>query len=98
MDIRKRKELKLANRNQKRKINNKDAIQIIAKQCAELRDRVYIMEMAFDMYIDFKTTNKSNGKNAFAKFMTDKMKGEKDAAQGNDKPDGKDSKAGKANT
>ena len=56
------------------------------------------MEMAFDMYIDFKTTNKSNGKNAFAKFMTDKMKGEKDAAQGNDKPDGKDSKAGKANT
>ena len=53
MDIRKRKELKLANRNQKRKINNKDAIQIIAKQCAELRDRVYILEMAFDMYIDF---------------------------------------------
>ena len=49
------------------------------------------------MYIDFKTTNKSNSKNAFAKFMTDKMKEGKDAAQTNDKPDGKDSKTGKAN-
>ena len=97
MDIRKRKERKLSNRSQKRKINNKDAIQIIAKQCAELRDRVYIMEMAFDMYIDFKTTNKSNDKKSFAKFMTDKMKEGKDATQRNDKPDRKDSKAGKAN-
>ena len=88
----------MANREKRRKISNKDAIQTLARTCAELRDRVYIMEMAFDMYIDFRKTNKSNGKKAFTKFMTDKMKESSNAAQANDKPDGKDSKAGKTNT
>ena len=97
MDIRKRKEKKLSNRNQRRSFNNKDAIIALAKELSETKDRLYILEMTFDMYMDFKKTNKSNGKKAFAKFMTAKIKEGQDATQRNDKPDGKDSKTGKAN-
>ena len=89
---------KKVTRHQKRNFNNKEAIVAIARELAEIRDRNYIMEMAFDMYIDFRKTSKSNGKKAFTKFMTDKMKESSNAAQANDKPDGKDSKAGKTNT
>tara|TARA_R100001594_G_scaffold56426_2_gene90281 strand:- start:2281 stop:2559 length:279 start_codon:yes stop_codon:yes gene_type:complete len=88
---------KKVTRHQKRHFNNKEAIVAIAKELAEIRDRIYIMEMAFDMYIDFRKTNKSNGKKAFTKFMTDKMKENENATQANDKPDGKDSQAGQAN-
>ena len=84
-------------RKQKRNFSNKEAIVAIARELAEIRDRLYIMEMAFDMYIDFRKTNKSNDKKAFTKFMTEKMKEGQNAAQANDKPDGKDSKAGQAN-
>ena len=88
---------KKVTRQQKRHFNNKEAIVAIAKELAEIRDRIYILEITFDMYIDFKKTNKSNGKKAFTKFMTAKIKEGQDAAQGNDKPDGKDSKTGQAN-
>ena len=84
---------KKVTRHEKRHFNNKEAIVAIAKELAEIRDRIYILEITFDMYIDFKKTNKSNGKEAFTKFMTDKIK----EGQTNDKPDGKNSKAGKAN-
>ena len=84
-------------RKQKRNFSNKEAIVAIARELAEIRDRLYIMEMAFDMYIDFRKTNKSNDKKAFTKFMTEKMKEGQNAAQANDKPDGKDSQAGQAN-
>ena len=76
---------------------DKDLLGVKIKEVAELRDRLYILEMTFDMYMDFKKTNKSNGKEAFAKFMTAKIKEGQDATQRNDKPDGKDSKTGKAN-
>ena len=88
---------KKVTRQQKRNFNNKDAIVAIATELAEIRDRIYIMEMAFDMYIDFRKTNKSNDKKAFTKFMTEKMKEGQSATQTNDKPDGKDSKTGQAN-
>ena len=88
----------MANRHQKRHFSNKEAIVAIAKELSEVRDRLYILEMTFDMYIDFKKTNKSNGKEAFTKFMTSKIKEGQNATQRNDKPDGKDSKAGKTDT
>ena len=87
----------MGNRKDKRNFSTKDAIVAIAREVAELRDRLYILEMTFDMYMDFRKTNKSNGKKAFAKFMTDKMKEGQGEAQGNDKPDGEDSKTKQAN-
>ena len=87
----------MANRKDRRNFSTKDAIVAIAKEVAELRDRLYIIEMTFDMYIDFKKTNKSNGKEAFAKFMTDKMKEGQGEAQRDDKSNGEDSKTKQAN-
>ena len=87
----------MSNRNQRRNFSTKEAIVTIAKEVAELRDRLYIIEMTFDMYIDFKQTNKSNGKEAFAKYMTDKMKEGQGEAQRDDKLDGEDSKEKQAN-
>jgi|TARA_R100000808_G_C2055089_1_gene88952 hypothetical protein len=89
---------KKVTRHQKRHFNNKEAIVAIAKEVAELRDRLYILEITFDMYIDFKKTNKSNGKKAFTEYMQAKIKEGQDAAQANDKPDGNDSQTGQANT
>ena len=87
----------MANRHQKRNFNNKEAIVAIARELAEIRDRIYIMEMAFDMYIDFRKTSKSNGKKAFTKFMTDKMKEGQGETQRDDKSNGEDSKEKQAN-
>ena len=87
----------MGNRKDKRNFSTKDAIVSIAKEVASIRDRLYIIEMTFDMYIDFKKTNKSNCKKAFAKFMTDKMKEGQGEAQRDDKLDGEDSKEKQAN-